>query len=78
MNEPEDESFNSNYVHVKPNSHFYPHIDYILTTLKYYPSTFSTEKDFIEHLRIGLENTKKQGYYLTKEKKTTDTDETDG
>lgn len=47
------------YHHVVENSHFFTDINQILETLK-------SPKTTLEHLKIGLENTLKNGYNLTK------------
>lgn len=64
------EQNNSNYLHIEYNSHFYTNIDHILNTIKHYNGSDNNEEamgELIDHLIIGLENTKKNGYFLQKQ-----------
>jgi hypothetical protein len=52
----------TNYMHIVPNSHFWTDLNQLLEHLKYQEITK-------EYLKIGLENTLKQGYNLKEIKK---------
>jgi len=52
----------SKYSHVVPNSHFWTDLNQLLENLKH-------EDISMEYLKIGLENTLKHGYNLTKTSK---------
>lgn len=68
MKTPEEISEDAYYMQVVENSHFWTNLDMLLQFL--HNADFMTrsteEKALIEYLKIGLNNTKKQGYDLVK------------